>query len=50
MTSTCNNLKVSFIDKDTRETEETAITSSIPTKNAQMETLNEKKTEDTTID
>lgn len=51
MNTTTDNLKVSFIDKDTRDTEETSIIST-NLKNAQMEILNDdykKDLEDTSV-
>lgn len=50
-TTTDNNLKVSFIDKDTRDTEETTLTTTV-IKNATLETVDDsnKKTEDPTVD
>jgi len=50
MTTTDNNLKVSFIDKDTRDTEETTLTTTF--KNATLETANDdtkKNLEDPTF-
>merc|ERR1712226_169877 len=46
MTTTENNLKVSFIDKDTRDTEETTLTA-ITNLKTQMEIENKKNVEDT---